>query len=62
VELEGIEPSTSSMPSKVRIDRQGLRKGLVLEDHTGGYRIEPHRHRLGKRQRFTYESSSPASQ
>ncbi len=28
VELEGIEPSTSSMPSKVRIDLQGSRKGL----------------------------------
>ena len=28
VELEGIEPSTSSMPSKVRIDQQGCRKGL----------------------------------
>jgi len=41
VELEGIEPSTSSMPSMVRIDQQSSRKGLVLEDHSGGYRIKP---------------------
>ena len=40
VELEGIEPSTSSMPSMVRIDQQGCRKGL-LEDHSGGYRSLP---------------------
>ena len=41
VELEGIEPSTSSMPSMVRIDQQSSRKGLVLEDHADGFRIEP---------------------
>ena len=41
VELEGIEPSTSSMPSMVRIDQQSSRKGPVLGDHSGGYRIEP---------------------
>ncbi len=41
VELEGIEPSTSSMPSKVRIDQQSSWKGLVLEDHAGGFRNEP---------------------
>ena len=43
VELEGIEPSTSSMPSMVRIDQQSSRKGLVLEDHADGFRIEPFR-------------------
>ncbi len=31
VELEGIEPSTSSMPSMVRIDQQGCRKGLLVD-------------------------------
>jgi len=41
VELEGIEPSTSSMPSMVRIDQQPCQRGLVLQGHFGGYRSLP---------------------
>ncbi len=58
MELEGIEPSTSSMPSKVRIDQQSSRKGLVLEDHSGGFRIEPLRPVGPQLARATYRANS----
>ena len=42
VELEGIEPSTSSMPSMVRIDQQGCRSARsVVVVEVNGHTIEP---------------------